>query len=56
MEVMVRDITGNKMALAFSGTDLTVVNGIRRVMIADVPSLAIDHVEIELNTTALADR
>ena len=36
-------------------TDVSMANSIRRIMIAEVPTLAIDRVEFEENNTALQD-
>lgn len=36
-------------------TDLTIANALRRIIISEVPTMAIDKVEIEENTTCLHD-
>jgi len=36
-------------------TDVSIVNALRRVMIAWVPTIAIDHVEFQINTSVLTD-
>ncbi|ORY06116.1 hypothetical protein K493DRAFT_310747 [Basidiobolus meristosporus CBS 931.73] len=54
-EVYIREITEDRIDFILSHTDLSVANALRRVMIAEVPTIAIDMVEIELNTSVLAD-
>lgn len=43
------------MSFSLSGTDVSMANAIRRTMIAEVPTMAIDLVTIKENTTALHD-
>lgn len=38
-----------------SNTDASVANALRRIMIGEVPTIAIELVEIETNTTVLTD-
>lgn len=49
--------TENRFHMNFklSNTDVSVANAIRRVMIAEVPTMAINLVEVYENTSALAD-
>ena len=48
---------GSEYSLKFvlAGTDLSVANSLRRAMISEVPTLAIDQVHIIENTTCLND-
>jgi len=48
-------IDNSQMTFTLSGTDISVANALRRVMISEVPTLAIDLVEIEVNSTVLND-
>ena len=43
------------MQFELSNTDISVANGLRRIMMAEVPILAIDLVEFEDNTSVLKD-
>jgi len=43
------------MEFVLTGTDPSVANALRRAMMSDVPTIAIDLVEIEKNTTCLTD-
>ncbi|PWN23545.1 insert subdomain of RNA polymerase alpha subunit [Microstroma glucosiphilum] len=54
-KVTVRSITQNEADLVLDSVDLSFANSLRRVMIADIPTVAIDMVEIQQNTTALPD-
>ncbi len=42
--------TSNSIELILHNTDLSIANGLRRAMIAEVPTMAIDLVEFESNT------
>ncbi len=44
-----------EMQFNLSGTDVSMANAIRRIMIAEVPTMAIDLVTVEENTSALHD-
>lgn len=50
-----RELRSDYCEFLLEQTDVSVANALRRVMIAEVPTLAIDLVEIEANTTVLND-
>ena len=54
-QLKIRKLTREYCEFVLSGTDISVANALRRVMIAEVPTIAIDLVEIENNTTVLND-
>mmetsp|Transcript_31670 Transcript_31670/g.75236 ORF Transcript_31670/g.75236 Transcript_31670/m.75236 type:complete len:121 (-) Transcript_31670:147-509(-) len=53
--ITVRNCTDDEMEFVLTGTDPSVANALRRAMMSDVPTIAIDLVEIEKNTTCLTD-
>ena len=54
-ELKIRRLTADYCEFVLSNTDASVANALRRVIIAEVPTVAIDLVEIENNTTVLND-
>ncbi|KAI0675105.1 DNA-directed RNA polymerase [Trametes maxima] len=53
--VRIRELKKNSVNFTLQNVDLAFANSFRRVMIADIPTVAIDMVEIETNTTVLPD-
>ncbi|KAL1942696.1 hypothetical protein VTO73DRAFT_4936 [Trametes versicolor] len=53
--VRIRDLKKNSVNFVLQNVDLAFANSFRRVMMADIPTVAIDMVEIETNTTVLPD-
>lgn len=54
-KVTIRDANNTTIDFVLSHTSLSLANSIRRVMLAEIPTIAIDLVEIESNTSVLAD-
>lgn len=54
-QVKIREASKDNVDFILSNVDLAMANSLRRVMIAEIPTLAIDSVEVETNTTVLAD-
>ncbi|KAA1474279.1 RBP11-like subunits of RNA polymerase [Dentipellis sp. KUC8613] len=53
--VRIRDLKKDRVNFVLENVDLAFANSLRRVMMADIPTVAIDMVEIESNTTVLPD-
>lgn len=51
----IREMTDDHCKFVLSETDCSVANGLRRVMLAEVPTIAIDLVELESNSSVLND-
>jgi DNA-directed RNA polymerase II subunit RPB3 len=54
-KVKVLDIKYDSMVFELTNTDVSTANSLRRVMIAEVPTIAIDQVEFLENTTCMQD-
>jgi DNA-directed RNA polymerase II subunit RPB3 len=54
-KVEMRRLTDEYAEFVLRDTDVSMANALRRVMIAEVPTIAIDLVEFENNTTVLND-
>lgn len=53
--VHIRDLKRDRVNFTLENVDLALANSFRRVMMADLPTVAIDLVEIETNATVLPD-
>ena len=54
-QVTIRKTGRDEVDFILSDVDLSLANSVRRVMMAEIPTLAIDLVEIQVNTSVLAD-
>jgi DNA-directed RNA polymerase subunit D len=55
MDVEIIELSNRKAKFILNGVDPAIVNGLRRSMLADVPTMAIDHVKMYDNTSVLFD-
>ena len=54
-EIVIRELLQDSIAFTLKNSDISLANALRRIMISDVPTVAIDLVEIENNTSVLTD-
>ncbi len=54
-KVKILSLASHELRFILSDTDTSMANTLRRIMIAEVPTLAIDLVEFHENTTVLND-
>jgi DNA-directed RNA polymerase II subunit RPB3 len=54
-KVEVLELTDDHIKFVLSETDVSIANSLRRVMISEVPTIAIDKVTIEENSSVLSD-
>lgn len=54
-QITIRGTQRDAVDFILSDTDLSLANALRRVMLAEIPTLAIDLVDIQSNTSVLAD-
>ncbi|EGN99713.1 hypothetical protein SERLA73DRAFT_88301 [Serpula lacrymans var. lacrymans S7.3] len=53
--VRIREVKKDRVNFVLENVDLAFANSVRRAVMADIPTIAIDIVEIEANTTVLPD-
>jgi len=54
-KIEITDLTAESISFILSDTDLSMANALRRILIAEVPTIAIEHVNMEVNSTAFHD-
>jgi DNA-directed RNA polymerase II subunit RPB3 len=53
--IEILELKDDRITFLLKNSDTAVANALRRVMISEVPTMAIDLVEIEINTSVLND-
>ena len=54
-QIIIREAKDDSISFTLKNADISIANAIRRIMISDVPTVAIDLVEIENNSSVLTD-
>ena len=54
-KIKVTELKQDKISFELSETDISMANSLRRIMIAEVPTLCIDMVSFEENSSCLPD-
>jgi len=54
-KIEITELTAESISFVLYDTDLSMANALRRILIAEVPTIAIEHVNVEVNTTAFHD-
>ena len=55
MRISIQELTSDKIIFTLKGTTLSVANALRRVMISEIATMAIEFVEIRANSSILHD-
>ena len=55
IKVVVREVEDNRVDFVLQSCSLSLANSLRRVMLAEIPTIAIDLVEINENSSVLPD-
>ena len=54
-KIEITELKGDSIKFTLIGTDLSVANALRRILLAEVPTFAIENVYFESNTSVLCD-
>lgn len=54
-KITITELTEEHLKFILHDCDLSIANSLRRILLAEVPTISIDLVEIEINTSVLAD-
>lgn len=55
IDIKIQDMSDDQVVFEISGVDAPIVNALRRILIADIPTMAIDTVYIHQNTSVIPD-